>query len=589
MEKKKKNTTSKKANTTKTKKVVKTVEKTEPKKEEVVEKVVPKEVKSAKKSDLSTFKVLALVILGVAILTWFIKPGAWDSTGVEGAVSTFTQGEEPIKIGLHDFFISFYHGISYYVIQLIFLGIIGIFYGVVSKAKGYKVMVKKIASLFKNREVIFTLISSLLIALLASFLLHPIVAIVFIPLLLSIAKELKINKVSAYVSTFGALAIGIMGTTLGTFGLEYLSQGLGTEYGAGMMYRIIILVAGYLAINLFTVLYNKKKNKAEALEEYFEETEDEKGGKAWPYFIIFGLLLVITVLGYIGWNSVLKIDMFDKFHQWLTTELTFGGEDQKFGQLLGSITAFGTWDPYTICYILLITVGIIGAVEDIKKFNKKSVLKLLFEVVSVVGIMIVLAILKSLKLFEGMDYDVLQILLIMAVIALFAIFYKVDREKPWNNILNNALCGLKKMAKPIALVAMAYSVFVLCYYAYANYGSSITATIVNFFNGGDKFNIYFNALGNTIANFLHVDFEYTGFMLGSFYASNFAANADQIMVVSAASCGIVSLIAPTSVIMLTGLSLTKLSYKDYFKAIWKLLLALLIILCLIFTLIPFIK
>lgn len=506
MEKKNKSTTSKKSNATKTKDVVKPYVK-----EEVKDVVVEKEVKKPTKSDHSLFKVLAIVLIAVAVITWFIKTGTWDYSG---AAVTFTQNEEPVRTGIHEFFLSFYYSISYYLAQLVFLAILGIFYGVISKTKGYKVMIKKISSLFKGKEVIFTLAVSLIIAGLTSVVTQPIVVLLFIPMLYSVAKELKINKVSAFVATYGALAVGLMGLTIGSYGLTYAAQAMSLEVTAGMTYRIIALVVGYLAINTFIVIYNKKKNTAEVVEDNFEVIEDEKGGKAWPYFILFGLLLVITVLGYVGWNSVLKIDAFDTFHEWLTTKVVVGEKETPIiGQILGNVAAFGTWDPYVICYILFIILFIVK----------------------------------------------------------FAARIKI------NDLLDNALCGLKKMAKPITLVVMAYAVFVLCYW------SGITSTIVNFFNSGENFNVYLNALGNTIADFLHVDVEYTGFLLGQFYVTKFAGHEEQIMAIMSLTNGLFAFIAPTSMFMLTGLALSKLSYKDYFKAIWKFLIALVIVICLLLT------
>ena len=137
------------------------------------------------------------------------------------------------------------------------------------------------------------------------------------------------------------------------------------------------------------------------------------------------------------------------------------------------------------------------------------------------------------------------------------------------------------MAKPIALVAMVYSIFVLCYW------SGITNTIVNFFNQGSGFNPYMVALGNTIADFLHVDVEYTGFAFGAFYAAKYAEHLPQVLTIFAATSGLVALAAPTSVFMLMGLSFTDVSYKDYIKAIWKFLLALVVVLALILTVITY--
>ena len=486
----------------------------ETKVEKAVEKVIEKH--ETKKRDHSTFIVLGLVILVVAVLTWFVKGGQWDYT--DASAISYAANETATKTGIHELFLSLYYGINYYLIQLVFLALLGVFYGVVAKTNGYKAMVKKIASIFKGKETVFTLITTLLIAVLTSVTTQPLVVLTFIPLIFSIAKELKMSKVSTMLTTFGALAVGLMGLTIGTFGSYYASNYLGIDILEGLVYRIVVLVIGYLGLNIFMLLFNKKNTKLAEVSEVFEESDEDKNAKAWPYFLLFGLLFVVVVLGYIGWSSVLSIDVFDNFHEWLTTKIVVGKDELPiFGDILGKITAFGTWDPFVINYIMII-------------------------------------ILVFVKIFNHIKLD---------------------------ELLNNALEGLKKMAKPIALVAMAYSIFVLCYW------SGITNTIVNLFNNGSSFNPYMTALGNTIADFLHVDVEYTGFAFGAFYAAKYPDFLQQVLLVFTTTSGLVALCAPTSVFMLIGLSFADLSYKDYMKAIWKFVLATVVVLALILTVVTY--
>ena len=320
------------------------------------------------------------------------------------------------------------------------------------------------------------------------------------------------------LATFGALAGGLMGVTFGTYGISYAAQNLGLEVTSGIAYRVVILVLGYLLLNGFIVFFNNKNKKAELVEDTFEVVDDESKGKAWPYFLIFGLLLVISVLGYVAWETSFNITVFNNFHEWLSTKLVVGDKQTPIVyQILGNVTAFGTWDAYTISYIMLIVV----------------------------------------------------------------VFVKFFARIKWNDVCDYALNGLKKMAKPIFLIVMAYTVFVLVYW------SGLTNVIVDFFNKGEAFNPYLSGLGNAIADFLHVDVEYTGFALGQFYATKFAGNTEQILAMMSSTSGLVALIAPTSVFMLVGLSLSELSYKDYFKAIWKFLLALVVVLLIIFTVITY--
>lgn len=510
MEKKNKKTTASKK--TASAKVIKAE-----KKEVVNEKVTKVETK---KSNHGTFKVLAIVILVVALITWFVTSGTWtfDANDAGQTIANFKANEEPIRTGLNELFLAGYYAINYYLVQIVFLAILGIFYGVISKTKGYKVMIKKVASVFKKKETLFMLLASLFVAAFASFTTQPILALIFIPMLYSVAKELKVNKVSAMLATFGALAVGLMGVTYGTYGINYAMQNMGMDIASGLVYRLVVLILGYLLLNGFIVFFNRNSKKQELVEDTFELVEDESKGKAWPYFLLFGLLLVIAVLGYVAWETSFNITVFNDFHEWLSTKLVFGEKQTPVVyQILGNFTALGTWDPYTISYIMLIAV----------------------------------------------------------------VFVKFFAKIKWNDVCDYALCGLKKMIKPIALLIMAYTVFVIVYW------SGLTNVIVDALNKGDSFNPFLCGLGNAIADFLHVDVEYTGFALGQFYATKFATNTEQILAMMSATSGLVAFIAPTSVFMLVGLSLTDLSYKDYFKNIWKFILALVIVLIVIFTVITY--
>ena len=141
-------TKSKKTTTVAAKKVTKKIA---PKVEVEKEVVVPntaqvKEVKTKKTSDHSLFKAVAVVVLVVALLTWFIKGGSWnyqDETGA--AVVEYVANEEATTTGINELFLSIYYSVNYYLIQVAFLAMVGMFYGVVSKTKGYKLMVKKAA------------------------------------------------------------------------------------------------------------------------------------------------------------------------------------------------------------------------------------------------------------------------------------------------------------------------------------------------------------------------------------------------------------------------------------------------------------
>lgn len=503
MEKKK--TSKKGAKKSTSKKIVAKKEVKEVAKEVVkdTKKVVETVKETTKKNDYSLFKVLVLSILLVVVLTWIIPAGTY--TGEEFQITEIT------RTGINELFLSIFYGANYYLIQIILLLAVGLFYGIISKNKGYNGMVNKIANLWKGKEKVFVLVHSLVIALMTSVLTHPFAILVFIPLIYSVAKKLNLSKLSTVMTTFGAMLVGLMGTTYGTYGLEYINSYMGTKMDTMLLVRFGILALGYIALNIFVILM-EKKNSYEKVEEIY--VADSEKGNSVGYFILFALLLVITLLGYVAWETIFTTTVFTDFHTWLTQSVNVGGYP-IFGYILGNITALGSWDLFNISAILLFTTVIIKFTSRIK----------------------------------------------------------------WDEVFDRAVDGIKKMVKPIVLLTFAYSMFVICYW------SGMTNTVINFFNSNDGFIPTLNAIGNALATFFHVDFGYSGFALGAYYASKFADKVNQILVIMTSMNGIISFIAPTSVIMLVGLSLSKVSYKEWFKYIWKFVVAMLILLFIIYSII----
>ena len=497
MEKKKSTGSAKK---TTTKKAV--VRKVAPK-ETIQEEVVVKE--TVKKNNHSLFKAVLITLLVVVILTWIIPGGNLDGTDFVYA--------DKVRTGINELFLGVFYGANYYLVQIIFLLAIGVFYGVISKTNGYQAMVSRIAKMWKGKEKAFIIVNSLVIALMASVFIHPFVAILFIPMLYSVANKLGLNKFTTAMMTFGSLLVGLMGATYSTYGIEYINGYMGTETTTQLTTRFGILAIGYLVLNIFNIMMSEKSSKKEAVEEIYVTGEGK--GKGIGFFVIFGILFVVAVLGYVNWDSITKTTVFADFNTWLTKTLTIN-EKPVIGYILGNVTAFGTWDIYSI----------------------------------------------------------ISIVMVILIIVKFASKVKFD------TLLDNAYEGIQRMVKPALLITFAYTVFVVCYW------SGMSISIINWINSlTSGFNPFLNAIGNGIATTLHVDFGFTGFTLGAYYATKFADSVNKILVIMTSMNGLTSFIAPTSVMMLIGLSLSNISYKEWFKYIWKFLVIMLVILFVLFAII----
>ena len=161
------------------------------------------------------------------------------------------------------------------------------------------------------------------------------------------------------------------------------------------------------------------------------------------------------------------------------------------------------------------------------------------------------------------------------------IFVKLFTKIKMNELLEAAVEGIKKTLKPALFVVLAYTMFVICYW------SGFTNTIVDKIVG-TTFNPISATVANALASFFHVDFGFSGFTLGATYAARFADYTGTMLVIMTSINGLVSLVAPTSVLLVTGLSMYDVSYKEWLKNIWKFAVILLVLLLIIFAVMAYV-
>jgi len=463
------------------------------------------------------FKIVLVAILVTIVLSWIIPYGYF--TGTE--FSDYGLGRQ----GLVDVMLSGVYSANFFLQQLIFIAFIGIFYGVISKTSGYKALVSNVAKKFNGKEKLFALVVSLFVTLLTTFISQTFVVLIFVPLIISIASKLKLDKVSAFLITFGSMLIGVLGATYGTEGLTYFISYLNyykeVTVTLELGIRFGVLAVAFIVFNIFTMLHIKnvlasKKNE-DKIEDLFEVEESNKKAKTWPMVLFYIITLVFVVLGYVNWNSNFGIEAFDKFHTWLTGLKI--GEYTVIKFILGNnAAAFGAWELYTITVVL--------------------------------GIVLLLAL----------------------------VIYKVS----FDDFIDNAIEGLKKVIKPILLLLLVYIIFVIIYWA--PFTVTISDWILKFSKG---FNPFLATLSAFVSSLFHIDFGYTGYVLGDFMVNYFGNSFNIAFLVYVVTNGLVQIVAPTSVFVILGLSYLNIPYGKWIKHIWKFFVVMLAILLGIFAVLTY--
>lgn len=145
-----------------------------------------------------------------------------------------------------------------------------------------------------------------------------------------------------------------------------------------------------------------------------------------------------------------------------------------------------------------------------------------------------------------------------------------------SDIVQSFVDGCKKML-PVAVMAIAANIIFLLMNS-SDTGYTFYATICNWlFTMTDKLTVVTTAIASMLGGVFYNDFPY---MINAVVSqvSSLDQNLNVISLVQQAFHGLVCLVAPTSVILVAGLTYLNVSYKEWLKNTWKyLLLAMVII------------
>lgn len=476
------------------------------------------------------FKIVGIAILFVALLTWIIPVSQY--TGTEMYIGDIS------RTGIVDLFGSGLYSLSTTLYQVTFIILLGGFYGVLTHITAYRNLVSKIVKMLKGKEIAFILITSFVLAGLASITSDIYQLLLFVPFLVTIILNLKLDKISALSTTFGSILIGRLGATYSTYAYSYINSYFEMTFASEIITKVAIFVLTYVLFNFFNFLHAKKTLNTKKKETF--ETEDkfaisleekktkstkaakkEKDTKVWPLIVILAIILIFQILGFIAWKGSFNLDIFENFHTWLTGIKV--GDHAIFSYLLGSeniglVKAFGSWDLFN-----------------------------------------------------------LEIIIILATL-IIAIAYKVGFDK----LIEQFLEGVKKVSRLVLLLVMIYAIFIITVW------NPFLPTIVDWIMGLAKnFNIYLASLATLIASLFSVDMDYTVYTLGAYFATSAGTHANLAGIIMNSMHGIAGFIAPTSAILMLGLAYLNIPYKEWMKYIWRFLVGMIVGLLIIFTIVRY--
>lgn len=449
------------------------------------------------------FKIIMFVLLGILLVTWFV-PASYFNAGELTDLGMY-------RIGFFDFFQLLFGTFEFsYFIQIILLIVsIGALYGVLGKTGKYRAWIEKIASKFNGKELVFLIVAAFLIAAITSAFDYGVATFIFIPAIISIILAMKYDKITAFVTTFGAYLVGIMGSTINSSIVNTVNGQLSdVTLGTGIYYKIALFVVSF-AILIFYLSKAKKVKSKKLLKEDSSEDDMFIGEKVsnkypvWPIIMVFSILFVLLVLGCTSWETVFGITVFSDFNTaltaWTIKDVTV------LAYVLGTISALGEW-----------------------------------------------------------YYAEMAVMCLLASLLLGKIYHFSFKD-----VFVNMAEGAKKILPTALLVCLTYAI------VYFAGNTMFYPTIAGWLlNATSKFNLFFASLATILGSALHVDMLY----VSNYVIAQVAATTSNQMLVGLLTqgfYGLTMLVVPSSAMLVLGLSYLGISYKEWIKSGWKLILELL--------------
>ena len=427
------------------------------------------------------------------------------------------------QVGLFDILSYQSTVLGYFGNVALFVLVVGGFYGVLYKIGAYRRMLDSLVKKFKGKEVVCFVIIMALFAFLTSFAGLQLALLMLFPFVISLVLMMGYNKVAATAITAGSVAVGLMGTTFSYNTTQVLQQYLSVELTDLIWAKIVLLVLGVVLLALFTLKFGKK-DSTKKCDDKNELIPDE----------IKGLKDKDNKRKVKIWPLVLILDLI------------------IIVMILGFI-------PWNSAFGITLFDDVTTAVTEFELF----------------GFPIFGKILGAISAFGYFTLLELITLMLLAIVILKFV-YKIK----WDDVFEGFGKGVRRALVPALIVLIIYTCLVLT--TYDPYQLVIYKFILGLTKG---FNIFTTGLVILVSSIFNGDPLYAFYSVLPYFVSvvTETKNYQLIAVIFQAIYGIVTLVAPTSIPLMLTLAYTNTSYKDWFKYIWKLLVALLVLAFIVFN------
>lgn len=320
----------------------------------------------------SSYTVLFIIIAIMAVLTWFIPAGAYETTKDGGVISGTYKTVASNPQGFFDILMAPVRGMlgvegTDGAIQVsFFILMVGGFLGVVNKTGALDTGIASVVRKNKGREKMLIAILIPLFALGGSTYGMGEETMAFYPLLIPVMIAVGFDSIVAVAIILIGSQIGCLASTINPFATGVAADAAGVSIADGMIWRIIqwFILVGMSIWFVYNYASKIEKDpskslvadKAEEHKEFFQlqNSGEELSKRQRNVLTIFTLTFVIMILSLIPWEDF-GIKLFTNINTWLTTMPILGG---AIGKTMG---AFGTW-YFPEITMLFIMMGVLVAI-----------------------------------------------------------------------------------------------------------------------------------------------------------------------------------------------------------------------------------
>jgi uncharacterized ion transporter superfamily protein YfcC len=503
----------------------------------------------------NTIKVVLITMLVFLLLSWILPAAYYSGQYVD-------QGR--VQMGLFDLFNYPITALSYFGYIGLFFILVGGFYGILYKIPAYRTFLERIVKVFEGKEKIALSIMIVVIALLVSICGLQFGIALFIPFIVSLIILMGYDKITAALVTVGGAVAGLVGTTYAANNTSILTSVFALESDFQIGVRWIILIAGIILVIFNTLMYvSAKKVKVTKKEEVKEEKVVAKKAPAK--------------------KAPAKKAPAKKTTTKKTTKSSKKGKSSNKAALMdedvivvpakvsGSHKIWPFVLTFSLLFVLFVLAFISWSTFKVDAFDKATQAVQEF---TLFKFPIFAKLLGTVNSFG--NWTITDMFLPMGlVILVLVLIYKVKLDDVFDGFIE----GAKKALAPFVVVILLYTILVLA--TYHPFQMVIYKAILGLSKG---FNIATTVIVALLAPIFNSDIAYSYQAVTPYFTSIVTKtdNYPLAAVIFQSMYGVAMLVAPTSLVLMGILAYLKVSYKEWLKTIWKLLLELFIVLLIIF-------